>query len=255
MITLGRRTLVAGNWKLHGTLSEATELATAVRACAPHADGPEVVLAPTFTALATVRDVLASSGIGLAAQDAYWEDRGAFTGAVSAALLADLGCTHAIVGHSERRWVFGDTDEDVQRKTAAVLRHGMTPIVCVGERLEERETGTTLDRVLDQVARALAELDDEALARVVIAYEPIWAIGTGRTATPADAQAVHHAVRAALAERGGRQLAEGTRILYGGSVKPDNAATLLAEPDVDGVLVGGASLDASSFCAILRAAG
>jgi triosephosphate isomerase len=249
-----RRPLVAGNWKLHKTVGESTELVTALAAKLDDEPAAEVVVAPVFTALSAVRDAASGSPIAHAAQDVYWEASGAFTGEVSAPLLADLGCSYVIVGHSERRQLFGESDQDVARKAAAVLEAGMKPIICCGETLEQREAGETEGHVLSQVGAALAGLSEQQLAQVVIAYEPIWAIGTGRTASPADAQEVHGAIRGLLVERFGRALADGTRILYGGSVKPGNAAELMQQPDVDGALVGGASLEAESFAAIVQAA-
>jgi triosephosphate isomerase len=249
-----RRPLVVGNWKLHKTLAESCELARSVLECVAGAAGVEVVIAPVFTALSNVRDVLRGSTVGLAAQDSYWEAQGAFTGEVSAALLRDVGCTHVIVGHSERRQFFTETDETVRRKSAAVLAAGMTPIVCVGESLAQRETGQTEAHVLGQVDAALAGLTEPEVGRLVLAYEPIWAIGTGRNASPADADQVHQAIRGRLATHFGRPLAERVRILYGGSVNSDNALALMAQPDIDGALVGGASLTAASFSAIVSAA-
>jgi triosephosphate isomerase len=249
-----RRPLIAGNWKLHNTLAESRALAASVVERCRGASGVEVAVAPVFTALAAVREVLAGSAVALAAQDAYWEPRGAFTGEVSAVLLADAGCSHAIVGHSERRGLFGETDADVRRKAQAVLDAGLTPIVCVGESLAQREAGESEAHVLQQTAAAVKGLSPADAARVVIAYEPIWAIGTGRTASPADAQQMQARIRALIAEHHGRPLSDRTRILYGGSVKADNARALLAEPDVDGALVGGASLETDSFAAIVAAA-
>jgi triosephosphate isomerase len=190
----------------------------------------------------------------VAAQNCHEADQGAFTGEVGVPLLADAGATMCIVGHSERRQLFGETDDGVGRKSIAVLSHGLTAIVCVGETLAQREAGTTLDVVLGQLDAALASVDVAAMARVTVAYEPVWAIGTGRNAQPADAQAVHVAIRERVAVRRGKDVANSLRVLYGGSVKPDNAASLLAQPDVDGALVGGASLDAPSFLSIVRAA-
>jgi triosephosphate isomerase len=248
-----RRPLVAGNWKLHKTLAESRALATALRERLAGSRA-EIVLAPVFTALATVREALAGSAIGLGAQNVYWEAQGAFTGEVSPALLRDAGVSHVIVGHSERRQFFGETDDGVRRKTAALLQAGLTPIVCVGESLAQREALQTEAHVLLQTGTALDGLSPEDTARVVIAYEPIWAIGTGRTASPQDAQAVHAAIRGLLVQRIGGALADRIRILYGGSVKSDNAQALMAESDIDGALVGGASLDAASFAAIVAAA-
>jgi triosephosphate isomerase len=249
-----RRPLVAGNWKLYKTQAEARVLVAALREKLAPGHTAEVALAPVFTALASVREALRGSELQLAAQNVYWQAEGAFTGEVSAPLLKDAGCSYVIVGHSERRALFGESDEDVRRKASAVLEAGMTPIVCVGESLAQRDAGETEQHVLRQLGTALDGLSPAAAARVVIAYEPIWAIGTGRTAQPADAQRVQAAVRRLLATRFGAALADGVRILYGGSVKPDNARALMAEPDVDGALVGGASLDAASFLAIVEAA-
>jgi triosephosphate isomerase len=252
-----RRPLVAGNWKLHKTLAETRALLAALLAKLPSDGGAEVVVAPVFTALTTAREAIGARSIGLAAQDCYEAAQGAFTGEVSVALLKDAGCTHVIVGHSERRELFGETDASVRRKAEAVLHAGLTPIVCVGETLAIREAGGTEAHVLSQLDAALEGLPSFEAARqkrLVVAYEPVWAIGTGRTATPADAQAVHAALRARLSARFGQPLSDAVRILYGGSVKADNAAALMAEPDVDGALVGGASLDADTFVAIAAAA-
>lgn len=248
-----RRPLVAGNWKLHKTLAESVELAQAVERGAGSSGATEVVIAPVFTALAKVAEVLAGTSIGLAAQDVCWETQGAFTGEVGPLQLVDLGCRYVIVGHSERRQLFGDTDDVVQRKTQALLRQGLRPILCVGETLSERDAGQAQTVVVRQLRAALTGLEADEAGQVVIAYEPVWAIGTGRNAQPGDAQEMHARVRATLAELFGQALADGTRVLYGGSVKPDNAKALLAQPDLDGALVGGASLDAESFCAIVAA--
>lgn len=251
-----RRPLIAGNWKLQNGLEASAALAHAVRAGLSTERSAEieaeVVLAPVFTALSRVADVLAGSGVGLAGQDVCWHDAGAFTGEVSAPLLRDVGASHVIVGHSERRQFFGDTDEIVRKKVEAALRGGLVPIACVGETLAQREAGQTLAvvlRQLDAIIEGLAQLD-----RIVVAYEPVWAIGTGRVASPADAQEVHAAIRDRVRTLAGAALADGMRLLYGGSVKADNAAGLLAQPDIDGALVGGASLDAAQFLAIVRAA-
>ena len=244
--------LIAGNWKMHKTLAEARDLAGAiVRGVSPQTRA-EVVLAPPYTALAAVAAELAGSPVNLAAQDTFWEEKGAFTGAIAPGMLADVGCTYVIVGHSERRQFFGDTDESVNRKVKAVLQAGLRPIMCVGETLAEREAGRTFAVVETQVLEGLAGFPVSARERLVLAYEPVWAIGTGKTATPQQAQEVHHLIRNLLSEVLGTAA---IRILYGGSVTPDNAATLLAEPDLDGALVGGASLKAASFLAIIKAAG
>ncbi|MCS6798172.1 MAG: triose-phosphate isomerase [Myxococcota bacterium] len=251
---LVRRPLVAGNWKLHQTIGAARQLAREVRNALAGPRDVQVVLAPPFTALAAVAEVLEGSGIEVAAQDVWYADQGAFTGEISAPLLLDAGARHCIVGHSERRQLCGETDALVRRKVEALLAHGMRPIACVGETLEERNAGRTLDVVLRQVDAILGGLSLHAPDQLAVAYEPVWAIGTGRNALPADAQEVHAAVRRRAAEHLGEATAAGLRILYGGSVKPDNAAELLAQPDVDGALVGGASLSAASFVAIVRAA-
>jgi triosephosphate isomerase len=251
----GRTPLVAGNWKLHRTIAESVELARAVLHRLDRGTRTEVVIAPVFTALHAVHQALGeASRVGLAAQDVHWDDQGAYTGEVSAPLLKDAGCSHVIVGHSERRQLFGEQDDHVRRKVGALLSHGLVPIVCIGETLAQREAGETEAIVLGQLDAALDGLDADAVRRVVIAYEPVWAIGTGRTAKAADAQAVHAAIRARLAARFGAS-ADRVRILYGGSVKPENAAELLGQPDIDGALVGGASLSADSFLAIVAAAG
>jgi triosephosphate isomerase len=248
-----RKQLIAGNWKLHNTLGDAVALATAVRDKTAQSKG-EIVVAPVFTALTAVRDALAGSHVGLSAQDVYWENKGAFTGQVSAPLLKDVGCTYCIVGHSERRQFFGESDETVRKKLRALIAAGVRPIFCVGESLEQREQGATVGVVLGQVSAGLAGIPSESLAELVIAYEPVWAIGTGKTATPADAQTVHAALRAQLVHERGADFGAKVRILYGGSVKADNAAQLLGQPDIDGALVGGASLVPEQFVAIALAA-
>jgi len=244
------RPLVVGNWKMHGTTTFARELARGVVEAARNHPGVEVGIAPPFTALAAVREVLRGTPVALCAQSVHSEPQGAFTGAISAPMLADLGCSMVLVGHSERRRLFGETDEQVARQIRALLANDISPILCVGEELVERETGRTIEVVRAQIEAALAGLDDTALRRVVVAYEPVWAIGTGRVARPADAQEVHAFLRGLLVERG----AATVRILYGGSVKAENAAGLFAERDIDGFLVGGASLQAAEFGGIVRAA-
>jgi triosephosphate isomerase len=248
-----RRQLIAGNWKLHNTVGEAVALAGAVRDKTAQSTA-EVVVAPVFTALGAVRDALAGSHVGLSAQDVYWENKGAFTGQVSAPLLKDIGCSYCIVGHSERRQFFGESDETVRKKLRALLAVGIRPIFCVGESLEQREQGATIGVVLGQVSAGLAGIANDALAELVIAYEPVWAIGTGKTATPADAQTVHAALRAQLVHERGADFGARVRILYGGSVKADNAEQLLGQADVDGALVGGASLVVEQFAAIAAVA-
>jgi triosephosphate isomerase len=248
-----RRKFVCGNWKMHKTAAEAVPL---VRDLCEKlaAAGAQVAVAPPFTALAAVRQALAGSRIELFAQNCHYEKQGAFTGEVSAAMLRDAGCHGVIVGHSERRQYFGESDELIAKKLRAALAEGLHPIVCVGETLQEREGGRTWEVVSRQVRGALAGLDAASTQRITLAYEPVWAIGTGRNATSAQAQEVHGQIRGLLRELGGQATADAIRIQYGGSVKPDNAADLLSQPDVDGALVGGASLKPGDFAAIVNAA-
>jgi triosephosphate isomerase len=250
-----RKPVVAGNWKMHKTATEAQGLARELRnALGVVRDQVEVVLAPPFTALYPVAKALEDSNLQLAAQNCHAEAQGAFTGEVSAPMLKDVGCRYVILGHSERRQLFGETDEGVNRKVKAVLAAGLLPIVCVGETLQEREGARTLEVVSRQLAGGLAGVDAAAVSRSVIAYEPVWAIGTGKTATSAQAQEVHAHIRGWVAQAFGKDAAAAVRIQYGGSVKPDNAEELLGQPDVDGALVGGASLKAADFAAIVKAA-
>jgi triosephosphate isomerase len=247
-----RKPIIGGNWKMHKTVSEARNLAREIRhALAGFGGGVEVVVCPPFGALAAVGEVLRESGIGLGGQNCYWEDQGAFTGEMSVPMLKDLGCAYCIAGHSERRHKFGESDEWVCRKVGAIHRHGIIPIVCVGETLEEREAGNTNDVVRGQILGSLRDVDSEQMLRTVIAYEPVWAIGTGKTASPGMAQEVHAFIRNVLIDAYGLDVALRTRIQYGGSVKPDNISELMAQPDIDGALVGGASLEASSFAGIV----
>jgi len=249
-----RTKFVCGNWKMHKTVGESLALVQELAAGLDEAAGKvQVAVAPPFTALHAVAQMARGGPLELSAQDVHWEKQGAFTGEISVAMLAEVGCGHCIVGHSERRQLFGETDEAVRKKAAALLAGGIAPIVCVGETLSEREAGRTLEVVDRQVRQGLAGLSGEQLGRITIAYEPVWAIGTGRTATTAQAQEVHAAIRAILRELAG-SVADQMRIQYGGSVKPENARDLLSEPDVDGALVGGASLKAPDFLAIVRGA-
>ena len=249
-----RQPLIAGNWKMHKTQGEARTLAREIRQGLSPGARAEVVLAPPYTSLAAVAGELTGSAIRLAAQDTFWERQGAYTGAISPVMLADAGCHYVIVGHSERRQHFGDTNQAVNRKLLAVLEAGPVPILCIGETLEERQAGETLQVVAEQLREGLSGVAGEARENLVIAYEPVWAIGTGLTATSEQAQEVHAFIRSLLRELFG-PAAEGIRILYGGSVTPDNAASLLAKPDIDGALVGGASLKADSFLKIIAAKG
>ncbi|MGH7263480.1 MAG: triose-phosphate isomerase [Candidatus Rokuibacteriota bacterium] len=249
-----REPTVVANWKMHTTLAEARALAQAVREGCEGWTGVRVVLCPPFTALGTAASVLAGSGIALGAQDAHWERAGAFTGAISPAQVADCGAEAVILGHSERRQQFGETDAEVQRKVQAALGAGLTPLVCVGETAAERAAGSTTGVVERQLTGALGGLTPAEIDRCWLAYEPVWAIGTGQTATPAQAAEVHGRLRSLLRSLAGPAVAERCPILYGGSVKPDNVAALMAQAEVDGGLVGGASLKAADFVAIVRGA-
>ena len=249
------RPLVVGNWKMHKTIDEARALSVAIKEGARALPAVDAVVAPPFTALLAVAEILRGTPVGLAAQTMHHEPKGAFTGEVSPMMLRDLGCTHVILGHSERRHLFGETDQAVMRKARAALDHGLTPILCAGETLDERETSRTFDVVERQIEHALRHVTPEEAAGSVLAYEPVWAIGTGKTATPGQAQEVHAFIRRLVARSHGEGVARVIRVLYGGSVKPDNAADLIAQPDVDGALVGGACLDAASFLAIVQASG
>ncbi len=245
-----RTPLLAANWKLFKTIPEAVAF---VRALAPQAatmDGRDVLVAPPFTALAATAEAARGSRIAVAAQDLYFEKDGAFTGEISAGMIKDAGGTHVIVGHSERRRLFGDTDEWVNRKTRAAIGAGLAPIVCIGETLQEREQGETLSVLDRQIKAGLDSLTMEQVGGIVLAYEPVWAIGTGKNATPVEADEAHRHIRGRLRQWFGGAAADGCRVLYGGSVKPDNISDLIALPDVDGALIGGASLDVKSFAEI-----
>lgn len=238
---------------MYKLLAEAVETALALKPLVANANHCDVVIAPVFTALKTVADRLEGSNIRLAAQDcAVQNEFGAHTGEVAPTMLKDAGCSHVIIGHSERRQFYGDTEDSVNRKTKAALAAGLTPIVCVGEMRSEREAGNAERVVKDQLVAGLAGLTASDAERIIIAYEPVWAIGTGKTATPEQAQEMHGHIREIVAKTHGESLAGATRILYGGSVKPDNIAELMSQPDVDGALVGGASLDADSFAKIVN---
>lgn len=249
-----RTPFVVGNWKLNKTIAEALALVTELKNQLGAVKGVAVGVAPVATAIHSVAKRLEGTQIATCAQNTHWEASGAWTGELSPQLLADAGASWVIVGHSERRQFFGDTSDSVGKKAAAVIKAGLGAIVCVGESLAERDGGRTLAVVDEQLAGGLAGVDTAGAARLVIAYEPVWAIGTGRTATPAQAQEVHAHIRTRLAERYGQACADGIRIQYGGSVKPGNAEALMSERDIDGALVGGASLEAADFIAIVKAA-
>ena len=249
-----RTPLIAGNWKMYKTVAETAQFIDELKGLLAGAgDGVEVVLCPPYTALSAAAEALRGSDIYLSAQNMHWEEQGAFTGEISPLMLREIGCKYVILGHSERRQYFGETDEAVNKKVKAALKHGLIPIVCVGETLEEREAGITEKVISTQVKGALMGLDPAQTAGLVVAYEPVWAIGTGRTASDDDAQKVNAFIRGLLAEIAGREAAEKVRIQYGGSVKPENAAGLMAKPDIDGALVGGASLKPDSFAGIIKA--
>jgi triosephosphate isomerase len=245
---------IAGNWKMHMTIPEALELVNQLREASPGLKEAQCVVIPPFTALSEVSKAIQGSPILLGSQNVFWEEKGAFTGEVSVAMLKDAGCTFVVIGHSERRQYFGETNETVNKKIHATLTQGLIPIMCLGETLEERENGQTIAKVETQISEGLNGLKTEDIQQIIIAYEPIWAIGTGRTATPDQAQEVHSFIRKKLAEKHGNEVASYAIILYGGSVKPENSFSLLKEKDIDGALVGGASLKADSFAEIAREA-
>lgn len=249
-----RRPMIAGNWKMYTDIFESVNLVKAVSAGLRGDEEVDVLVAPPFTNLSVAKPFAENARILLAAQNMHWEESGAFTGEISGPMLRAAGCTHVILGHSERRHIFRETDEDVNRKAQAAARSGLIPIVCIGETLEEREAGKTFAVIERQLAGSLSAflVGGDLPAGTILAYEPVWAIGTGRTATPAQAQDVHQAIRSWLTERFGGAVSGRTRVLYGGSVKPDNITDLMSEPDIDGVLVGGASLKAESFLGIVH---
>jgi triosephosphate isomerase len=243
---------MAGNWKMYKTPAETTSFFEKFRPLVEKSEHCEIVICPPFTNLAAAVAAARGTRIQIGAQNLYWAKEGAFTGEVSAPMIRASGCTHVIVGHSERRQYFGETDETVLQRTVAALEAGLTPIVCVGERLEQRESGQTEAVLVGQFQKGIGPLTAEQFGRIVIAYEPVWAIGTGKTATPEIAADAHRVLRGQVQARYGQAAAGAVRILYGGSVKPDNAKALMAQPEIDGVLVGGASLDANSFANIVN---
>jgi triosephosphate isomerase (TIM) len=249
---MARIPVIAGNWKLFKTQKEAADTITALRGEVDNVEGVEVVVCPTYTSLAASAVALDGSTIGLGAQNVHYEEQGAFTGELSTGMLIDAGCSHVIIGHSERRQYFNETDEFIGKKLAKILTTELTPILCCGETLEEREAGKVDTIILGQLKNAMAGLTEESLSRIIIAYEPIWAIGTGKTATPEMAEEVHAMIRKWLAEAYSECLSDSIRILYGGSVKPGNISELMSQADIDGALVGGASLDAQTFAQIVK---
>jgi len=250
-----RTPIIAGNWKMYKTVADAVKYVKEFRVMVKDIADVEIVIAPPFTAVHAAAEAARNSNVIVAAQDLYWEREGAFTGEVSAAMIREAGATYAIVGHSERRRLFGETDAIVNRKTMAAIGAGLTPIVCIGETLEERERGEMLTVLDRQIKDGLDQLAAPQVAALVVAYEPVWAIGTGRTATAAQAGEAHAHIRKRLRQWFGADPADSCRILYGGSVKPDNIRELISDEDVDGALVGGASLDVRSFADIVTRSG
>ena len=244
--------VMAGNWKMYKSVAETVEFFEKFRPLVAGATHCEIVVAPPFPALAAAVEMTRGTPIRIGAQNLHWQEQGAYTGEVCGSMLKACGCTHVIIGHSERRQYFGETDETVNRRLKAALASGLVPIVCVGERLEQRESGQTEAVLIEQLEGGLAGLTAEEFSPILIAYEPVWAIGTGRTATPEIAAEAHRVIRERAARRFGPLPAEYLRILYGGSVKPDNIKGLMARPEIDGVLVGGASLDAGSMASIVN---
>ena len=247
-----RRPVIAGNWKMFKTGAETLAFFEAFHPSVKAAKHCDIVIAPPFTAIAAAVEATEGSAIGISAQNMHWEREGAFTGEISARMIVEAGCKYAIIGHSERRQYFGETDDTVHRKTQAALLAGLTPIVCIGETLPEREGGITNDVLRRQFDGGFAALTEADFSRILIAYEPVWAIGTGRTATPEIAEDAHRFIRELANAKFGAACANAVRILYGGSVKPDNIKGLMAQRDIDGALVGGASLDAKSFASIVN---
>lgn len=247
-----RMPLIAGNWKMYKNVSESVQTANRLNELTEGVTGVEIMIAPTFPALFPVSKALRGSLISVGAQNMHWEKEGAYTGEISAAMLAAAGCRYVIIGHSERREYFGESDETVNKKIAAALQNGLIPIMCIGESENQREAGKTFSVLDKQIKKGLKDFFADGLQNLVVAYEPIWAIGTGKTATREQAQEVHLFVRSKLTDMQGESLAKGIRILYGGSVKPLNISELMAMPDIDGALVGGASLDAETFSKIVH---
>ena len=247
-----RKPCIAGNWKMYKTNEEALALIDALKGLVTGVDDVDILVAPPFTALTVIADQIRGSNIQLAAQNLHWEPEGAYTGEISAGMLLSAGCTHVIIGHSERRQYFGETNATVNRKIKAALPHGLTPIFCIGESLEEREAEKTFSILDKQLSEGLEGIAADDIEKIIIAYEPVWAIGTGKTASDQQAQEVHHFIRNYVSDLYGKDIANVVRILYGGSVKPNNIAGLMAQPDVDGALVGGASLTAPSFAGIVK---
>jgi len=249
-----RRTIIAGNWKMNKTIGEAIELVNGLKRELYDVTEADIVVCPVYTALADVAEVLEASNIAVGGQDMFWEEQGAFTGEISAGMLKDAGAAYVIVGHSERRQYFNETNETVNKRAKAALAAGLTPIICVGETLEQREAGKMLDVIKDHIQGGLSGFTKDDTLKCVIAYEPVWAIGTGKTATPEQAQEVHAYIRGWLSENFDKPTADAVRIQYGGSIKPENIIALMSQADIDGGLIGGASLKTDSFTQIVRKA-
>ncbi len=249
-----RRKVIAGNWKMNNDLNESQDLVSKIINGLGNDTKCDVIVCPPFTSLNEVSSLIKNTPLKIGAQNLYFEDRGAFTGEISAAMLKSIGCEYVIVGHSERRIIFGEPDDVINKKIQRAFEHNLNPIFCVGELLEQREDGTTMEVVKNQILNGLKDITPAQLSEIIIAYEPVWAIGTGKTATPEQAQEVHAAIRELIAENFSEDVADNLVIQYGGSVKPDNAGELLSKKDIDGALVGGACLKADSFLGIIAAA-
>lgn len=249
---MGRRILIAGNWKMNKTATEAAALVTEIKRDVFDVDNVDILVCPPFTALAVVGDVVRDSNVSLGAQNMYFEDKGAYTGEISTAMLKDCGCTHVIIGHSERRTIFNESDETINKKVKKALEADLIPILCIGEKLEEREANKTFEVITNQLEGDLADIDSDNIKKIIIAYEPVWAIGTGKTATSEQAQEAHAFIRNLIKEKYDSVVADGIIILYGGSMKPANVEELVSQPDVDGGLIGGASLEAASFVELVK---
>lgn len=247
-----RRIIIAGNWKMNKNIGESIDLANSIKRSLYDIEEVEIVVCPPFTSLSDVNEITMETNIKLGAQDCFWEKEGAFTGEISAGMLKNVGCEYCIIGHSERRQFFGETNETVNKKLKSLLKENLKPIVCVGEKLEERKSGRTFDVIKDHVVNSLAGISKEEMLKTVIAYEPVWAIGTGVNATKEQAEEAHKYIRTLLGQIHGDEIAKSVRIQYGGSVKPENIKELISQEDVDGALVGGASLKADSFVQLVK---
>lgn len=251
-VTSLRTPILAGNWKMYKTIKEATALAEGLKTKVGSVTDRQIIICPTYVSLLSVSEVIKGSALKLGAQNMYWEDKGAFTGEISPPMLKDVGCSYVIIGHSERRQFFGETNQTVNRKMAKAFQSGLIPIVCIGESLEEREKGSTLKILETQLREGIKDLGEKELNDLIVAYEPVWAIGTGKTATPQQAEEAHSFIRTVIGQIYNKTGAEQVRILYGGSVKPENIKELMAQSNIDGALVGGASLEIESFSKIVN---